>query len=270
MIGSEPAHDVAGIDGRDGLTLISYGVRIGVRADEREPFEHLVDRLPPGRRAAPSRDVERVYSLVREGGLSVLSVDGRRLAEGYELERICDVFEADMQLYIAEMAPDHVFVHAGAVAWRGEAIIVPGRSLSGKTTLVAELVRAGATYYSDEYAVLDERGHVHPYAEALSIRQEHPERPRRCPVEALGGRRGTTPLPVGLVLITEYQPGAVWQPRLLSAGRGALALLANTVAARRRPVAALAALREVVVHGTVLEGVRGEAGATVPSILQAL
>jgi len=200
----------------------------------------------------------------------VLDVDGQRLAEGYDLERIGDVFEADLQLYVAEMSPHHVFVHAGAVGWRGEAIIVPGRSLSGKTTLVAELVRAGATYYSDEYAVLDERGRVHPYAEALSIRQEYPERPRRYPVEALGGRRGTKPLPVGVVVITEYQPGAVWQPRLLTAGRGALALLANTVSARRQPVAALAALREVVVHGTVLEGVRGEASSTVSSILDAL
>jgi hypothetical protein len=28
---------------------------------------------------------------------------------------------------------------------------------------VAELVRAGATYYSDEFAVLDSRGRVHPF-----------------------------------------------------------------------------------------------------------
>jgi hypothetical protein len=267
----EPPH-AGDLDCPYGLTLLSYGLRIGVHADEAETLERLRQRLPPGRAAASSRPVDRSYALTRDSdrGLSALDVDGQRLAEGYDLERIGDLFEADLQLYVAEMAPHHVFVHAGAVGWRGEAIIVPGRSQSGKTTLVAELVRAGATYYSDEYAVLDAGGRVHPYPEALSIRRAYPERPLRYPVEALGGRRGTNPLPVGLVLITEYEPGAVWEPRFLSAGRGALALLANTVSARRQPVAALAALREVVVHSTVLEGVRGDARATVGSILDAL
>ena len=200
----------------------------------------------------------------------MLSVDGQRLAEGDDLDRVCDVLESDLQLYIAEMAPNRVFVHAGVVGWRGKAIAMPGRSRSGKTTLVAALVRAGATYYSDEYAVLDEQGRVHPYAEDLSIRQDNGERPRKCPVEALGGQRGTTPLPVGVVVLSEYQPGAVWHPRVLSAGSGALALLAHTVSARRQPDAALAALREIVVHAVVLEGVRGEASATAPALLDLL
>ena len=33
-----------------------------------------------------------------------------------------------------------------------------------------ELVRAGATYYSDEYAVFDSRGRVHPFAQQLAQR----------------------------------------------------------------------------------------------------
>ena len=41
-------------------------------------------------------------------------------------------FEANVQLYVAEMSPEHVFVHAGVVSWRGRAILLPGRSFSGK------------------------------------------------------------------------------------------------------------------------------------------
>ena len=48
--------------------------------------------------------------------------------------------------------------------------MLPAPSFGGKTTLVAALVRAGAIYYSDEFAVLDEQGFVHPYAKPLSIR----------------------------------------------------------------------------------------------------
>jgi len=83
---------------------------------------------------------------------------------------VFEAFETDLQLYVAEMAPRRLFVHAGVVGWRGQAIIIPGRTFTGKTTLVAALVKAGATYYSDEYAVLDVRGRVHPYARPLGIR----------------------------------------------------------------------------------------------------
>jgi hypothetical protein len=251
-------------------TVISYGVRIGLRAGDPETLEHLVARLPPGTEVATSPSAERWYSLLEDGSeRRALSVDGHPLAHGRDLERLGDAFESDVQLFVAEMAPERVFVHAGVVGWREVAILVPGRSLSGKTTLVTELVRAGASYYSDEYAVLDERGEVHPYARPLSIRQGG-DRPRRCSAEALGGRRGIRPLPVGLVVITEYRAGAAWEPRLLSAGEGALALLAHTVSARRQPAAALGAVREVVVSGIVLEGPRGEASAAAGAILETL
>src|SRR5277367_3536052 len=42
-------------------------------------------------------------------------------------------------------------VHAGAVLWRGRALLLPGGTHAGKSSLVTELLRRGATYYSDEY-----------------------------------------------------------------------------------------------------------------------
>jgi hypothetical protein len=45
----------------------------------------------------------------------------------------------------------------------------------------------------------------------------------------------------------------------LSAGEGALALLANTVSARREPQTTLATLQKVVSRAPVLKGQRGEA-----------
>ena len=46
------------------------------------------------------------------------------------------------------------------VAHGDRAILLPGGALTGKRTLVAELVRAGCTRYSDDYAVLDAEGLV--------------------------------------------------------------------------------------------------------------
>ena len=60
--------------------------------------------------------------------------------------------------------------------------------------------------------------------------------------------------------MTRYRPGGDWRPNFLTTGQAVLALLGNTVAARRRPEAALNTLRRVVSYAQVLRGVRGEAG----------
>ncbi len=69
-------------------------------------------------------------------------------------------------------------------------------SFSGKTTLVRALVDAGAVYYSDEFAALDETGRVIPYARRLTF--VAPTRAQTIySVEQLGGVAGVEPLRVG-------------------------------------------------------------------------
>lgn len=200
--------------------------------------------------------------------MSVLYEDIERLARARDAEQVLDAFESALRLYVAEMARRRVFVHAGAVGWRGRAIVLPGRSRAGKTTLVAELVRAGAEYYSDEFAVLDERGRVHPFPKPLAVRDDESATQRNVEVEELGGVKGVRPLPVGLVVVSRFREGARWRPRALSAGLGALELLDNTVSARREPERVLAALERVVGSATVLKGARGEARDVAQAILE--
>jgi hypothetical protein len=134
---------------------------------------------------------------------------------------------------------------------------------------VTALVKAGASYYSDEFAVFDERGRVHPYPIPLRIRPDGDEGPRaKCRVEELGGITGDCPLPVGLVLVTRYVSGSWFRPRPMSAGRAVLALLGNTLPARRRPGPVLEVLSRVARQATVLRGPRGEAAEVVHRILR--
>jgi hypothetical protein len=252
-----------------GFVVNAYGLRIAVRANEPRVLPRVHDRLPPGWRPVHTKIVQRLYSFVvpPRRGVYTLYGDAAAVDQGKPLDGILDSFESDLKLYVAERAPRHVFVHAGVVGWRGQAILLPGTSMSGKSSLVAELIRAGATYYSDEYAVLDAAGYVHPYARALSLRQDGLSRPRRYPVEALGGRTGRRPLPVGLVVLARYRPGARWQPRPLASGRGALGLLNHAVAARRAPARVIAAIGEVAKVARFLVGPRGEAEETARLIL---
>lgn len=178
-----------------------------------------------------------------------------------------DILESHIAIHIADRAPRRVFVHAGVVGWRGRAIVIPGRSFSGKTTLVAALVRAGAIYYSDEYAVFDSHGRVHPYARALQVRKEGESRQTKCAAQEMGAVVGTRPLRLGLVLATTYRAGARWRPRKISAGRGVLELLNNTVSARRAPEAALNAFQSAIQGARILRGTRGDADEVAARVL---
>jgi hypothetical protein len=258
-----------------GFALKSYGVRIGIRADGPAALERVCRHLPSEWQPTSSPLVDRVYS-IRLGDpqaranprrLNVIYGDHERLARSADLESVFETLESDLRIFVAELATHRVFVHAGVVGWRGKAIVIPGRSYSGKSTLVAALLRAGASYYSDEYAVLDARGRVHPFAKPLELREEGKFVQTKISAAELGGQVGSKPLPVGLVLLTQYKQGASWRPRKLSQGKAVLELLFNTVSARRNPERAMATLQCLTAKADVLKGVRGDAGKVVAALL---
>jgi hypothetical protein len=259
----------------DGMSFNAYGVRVGVRVNDSAILTDLIARLPPGSKPASFAVVDHLYSIIGSGAKSESKV--RRLSLGYwnlsrfararEFADMLDAFESHVQLTVAEYAPRRVFVHAGVVGWQDRAILIPGLSYSGKTTLVDQLIRAGATYYSDEYAVLDERGRVHPYPRALGIRSSSSAESKKVRAEEIGAKIGSKPLRIGLVLSTNYKIGARWRPRQITRGRGVLELMSNTVSARSQPELALTVLPLALESARILKGVRGEAAEIVEAIL---
>ena len=258
-----------------GMAFVSYGVRIGIRVSSPEILDRIEGVLPPHVKPARGPRVDGLYSLIAGGTkvgskrrrFNILYVGARRLARTRDTDEALDALEGHMQIHIADHARGRVFVHAGAVGWRGRAILVPGRTMTGKSTLIKALVEAGATYYSDEYAVLDKHGRVHPYPKALSMRQEGGGRPKKIHPEDLGGPAGVRPLPVGLVVATSYRPGVRWRPRPISSGRAVMELLNHTVPARRDPERVFATLSSAVAEATVMKGARGEAAETAEVLL---
>ncbi len=72
--------------------------------------------------------------------------------------------------FIDTHARSHVLVHAGVVALGDCTLVIPGASESGKSTLVAGLVRSGWEYLSDELAVIDPLTlTLEPYQRPISI-----------------------------------------------------------------------------------------------------
>ncbi len=256
-----------------------HGLKIGIRVSDPAALSLVRGCLPHGFVEAPIEApievVDRLYSFILGGAdpakpeirrFHLVYVGAQRFARALAVDGPLAELTTDLRRYVAEHAQGVVFVHAGVVGWQGRAIVLPGQSFAGKSTLVAELLKQGATYYSDEYAVIDDEGRVHPYPKRLSLRQEQGP-PRELDAETLGATVGNTALPIGAVMALHYEPGATFGPRALSTGETALALLANTVAVRREPGVALRTLARAVAPAAGFAGPRGEAEVTVPLLL---
>ena len=266
-----PATRKANLDARGWPVHVAanaYGMLVGVRASETSAIVALRRVLPPGAEPIGASSCDVTYSLLLGRGgqeTHIAFENDRQIAEGNDLDKVLQTLESELHFTVALGARTHLFVHAGVVGWRGGAILLPGRTHAGKTALVAELVRAGASYYSDEYAALDEAGLVHPFTRSLGVRDASGQIHRVDP--ATLGKIGQAPLPVSLVVATRHTPNTRWQPLAMSQGEIVLALLENTVAARARPRDTLRILSRAARSASGLRGERGDTGPVVARIL---
>jgi len=119
-------------------------------------------------------------------------------------------------------------VHSGAVLIGERALLVPGSTHAGKSSLVAELLRRGASYFSDEYALIDDEGRIHSYPRPLLLRNGSPQQSLVLP-EELNASFATRPAPIGWILALDYVPGeASWDVHEMSQGEAVMLLLRNT------------------------------------------
>jgi hypothetical protein len=246
------------------LRFTSFGVTAELRCADDDVLRQAREALPPRWTVAdPSASVEAWFEISRSDigprRPFTLRVDGVPTASALRAAPVIDELEVAVRNTVALRAPEMLFVHAGVVAVGDVAVVMPGRSGSGKTTLVDALLRAGATYGSDDYAVIDRDGRVHAYPRRLSIRQGPDRRLRRSADAIAGAGEFAGALPLGLVVVTEFQPITGWSPKRLSPGESAMALFAHTLAARDRPDTALQHLGKATIRATTLAGPRGDA-----------
>ena len=255
-----------------GRVYQGFGLRIGVRANDRRLLEALGDAPISGLRPshAPSPLVDRLYCVIAGGSegrvrrYSLAYADTARIARSLDEAEVIAALRSDLERAVAERSRTRIFVHAGVVGWRGGAIVIPGKTQSGKTSLVQALVRAGAVYYSDEYAVFDDQGLVHPFARPLVARDGDREAGDEGPLLA-----GRVALPVRHVVATRFVDGSEWRPRPLTRAATIMALLRNTVAVRSAPDRTLRVLQASVAAASGHESARGDAAAAARALLAA-
>jgi hypothetical protein len=156
------------------------------------------------------------------------------------------------------------FLHAGVVELDGGAVIFPGRSRWGKSTLVSSLVDEGCGYLSDEYAVISPDGSVFPLSKPIRLRREDGGADFKAPpgVGAPGG------LPCAILLLTRYEKGTSWDPEPLSPGFAMLDALPTALQSRDAPEQVLEALSALVAGAACYRGARGDGEPTVRDLRQ--
>ncbi len=257
-----------------GIAIEAFGVKLGVRVNTPEALDVITPHLPFGWQVAATPVVDHLHSVIMAGAstrrgvrrYNLLYSGSWRAVRTLEPDELLHRLARLLDFHVAVQTPERLFVHAGVVGWQGRAIVIPGRSLSGKTTLVKALVETGATYYSDEFAVLDGDGVVHPHPRPLNIREGAVGPGTPTPVEEIGGQVGTEPLRVGWIVDTVYEPDSTWRPNVLPPEQGLLRLMDNTVVARLAPERALPILRRVVLQASTLHGPRGDVADIVPHL----
>jgi SM-20-related protein len=251
------------------LTLSCYGLDIRVvDAAGARLCERLQNALPPEFTVSSAAKAAVEY-VVKAGAAERtryrITYDGVEGLDAADEEEALHCVQQQIDYTIARRSVQKLFVHAGVVAWRGLAIVIPGRTLTGKSSLVAEFVRRGALYCSDEFAVLDDMGNVHPYRRALVLREEGKQHPEDLHLR--WDTASTEPLPVGLIVAAPYRPGVAWRPAIVRGTRAVLPLIEATILARQesaRIVRIAARISPVVV---TLAGPRPDATEVAPRIL---
>ena len=187
-------------DRRLGFRVSLLGVHLAVAGDSAALVEAL-DRylLPWLPRAAingePADRLVEVRWAAKSSGLEIL-IDGAVADTAPSpLAAIASAQRALDEAVVRRQA-EVVVVHGGVVGRDGRAILLPAPSGAGKSALVAELVRQGALYFSDEYALIDSAGLVHPYPRTLLLRDGSGDG-RPVLATELGGTVAREPMPAG-------------------------------------------------------------------------
>ncbi|MGC2637388.1 MAG: hypothetical protein WA294_09435 [Acidobacteriaceae bacterium] len=251
----------------------AYGVPITLKTTA-----NLMDVLPspliPGAVSSAlegeSAVVFRFYPTPGSAGrpLFVVGEGERAIFASADVREAARVLESRVHLRAAALTKEYVFVHAGVVQWGGHALLLPGASHTGKSSMVAALVAAGAQYYSDEYAVIDLDGRVRAFPRRLRLRENGVEKPGVADGAEPVKTSALDPLSLGWVLNLRFRDGAVWSPKELTPGQTLLALLENTVAVRRQSELTLRTLKLAIEPTKGWQSERGDAAHAAVEVLR--
>jgi hypothetical protein len=263
----KPNKKLSKIQWQEEISFTSFGVKINVRFNKKNCVGQIQSSLPPFAEVTGKHEkIDFQYSVVvaeSDRHYTFIYRNGEQINKQRGTVNLFSALNVFFATATANFAVDYgVFIHAGAVAWKGKGIIIPADSYQGKTTLTAEFAKLGATYFSDEYAIINSRGELVPYPKTLSVRKPGEYIQTEKSIEEIGGKSAGLDhtAEVKLILFVTYnKKKKKWQPQELSPANAVLELLKHTFPVRTFPEIVIKNLHNLTKNAIVLKGNRGEA-----------
>ncbi len=149
-------------------SVVGLGTTIDVLVADVEAAATLTGVLAP-LRAGPDAVGSAWIALDEDDGAWTLTSSAGTVARtGSRLAGALRVISEINHLAVTGR-PHDLVLHAGAVARDGRAVVLPGSSNRGKSTLTTALVGAGYAYLTDEAAAIRAGGVVAPYPKAIAL-----------------------------------------------------------------------------------------------------
>lgn len=209
--------------------ISAFGCPIQASASSKQGLETLDKYLfPTLPRTAAAGDTDALRIRVEEvGNRFQLLVDDVPVAEADHSAALIPYAIQHIDDRVIPKLTNLRAVHAGAVQFEDKVLLLPGSTHAGKSSMVAELLRRGATYLSDEYALIDADGLAHPYPRPLLLRNGGPDRTPLLPKDCSAGI-ASGPAPVGWIMELRYREGASWRIVSVPQSHALLTLLGHT------------------------------------------
>lgn len=136
-----------------------------------EPFLREFCELTPALVSPANGETPVVrFGVVQKRRYTHIEKEGRTI---YRLDKdytICPILMDEIRKSCYEHVRDYILLHAGAVVKNGRAILLPGKSESGKTTLTLGLMNHGYKYLTDEIsAIYHETMEVSPFQRPIYV-----------------------------------------------------------------------------------------------------
>ncbi|HET6568583.1 MAG TPA: hypothetical protein VFG50_11515 [Rhodothermales bacterium] len=266
--------------------MASSEVRIGfgrlgltVHADDPE-IPSYVARIFREFASTKPRDISACFDVAAIDGAYEISLDGRLLGRVVSATGTQRRLVQEIVRHVIESHRELLWLHAGAVAHNGRAMMLVGRFGAGKSTFTTALAARNWRYLSDDVAPVDvETARVLPFPTMPMVRvptgADLPEARlpelRKRPVDLPAWTICRDPVPLSTLVFPKYSHGAPCSLVKLSPSEAALQVLHNCTSYehdRRNAVAAASRLAAAVPAYALLYGEAQPAADVLESLMR--
>ncbi|MCB0884733.1 MAG: hypothetical protein KDB34_08325 [Propionibacteriaceae bacterium] len=223
-------------------------------------FDRVVDLWPPVGLTRFDRPSDRVTARFGLSDTWMIVPDTEASGDNPS-QAAWDRLEAELELFSVKRLERLVPVHAAAIAWNGQVVMVPGVSGAGKSTLAFAASKVGAQVLSDEFTLIDpSTGLVTGWPRPVRMKRDGE-------IQRLHLAEPAEPLPVGLLALVQHngEVGCDWHD--ISSADAVIGLLNNALSTRTRPGATMDAAVAVARSARAIAGHRSEAAQAVTELL---